>query len=89
MQILASGDETAKILIVIIGVLVFAAALGWKVYAVVKAAKTKGSAEDKQKAVGGALFGGLLGDGGAYGKGYDVGKKAGEKLASLFKSKDK
>ena len=40
MQFLASGDDVAKIVIVVIGVMAFAAFVGWKVFALAKAAKT-------------------------------------------------
>ena len=85
MLILASAGSAAKVTIVAIGVVLVMALVLWKVYAVAKAAKTKGTAEEKQKAIGDAMFGG----GGAYGKGHDIGRKAGEKFASLFKRKSK
>ena len=85
MQLLASGDDTAKIVIVAIGVVAFGAIVAWKVYAVARAVKdvtkTAKNPEEKQKAIGSALHGN------SYGKGYDAGKQTAEKLASLFKRK--
>ena len=80
MQIIAAGG-TAKIVIVILAVLVVAAFIVWKVVAVSKAAKTQGSPEEKHKAVGEALHGK------SYGKGYDVGRQAGEKTGAWLKKK--
>ncbi len=82
MQMFASADSTAKVVIVVVGALVVVAFVAWKVYAVVKAAKTtQGSPEDKHKAIGRALHGK------AYGAGHDAGRKAGEKLAAWLKRK--
>jgi hypothetical protein len=85
MGILASAGHTAKVIVVVVGIVLIAGFVVWKACAVAKAAKTKGTPEEKQKAIGNAMFGG----GGAYGKGHDFGRKIGEKLGSLFKRKGK
>ncbi len=85
METLAAGASIAKILIVTIAVAAFVGYVVWKVYAVAKAARAKGTPDEKQKGVGKAVFGG----GEAYGKGHDVGKQAGEKLVAWIKGKRK
>ena len=85
MNLFAAGDNAAKIIIVVIAAVAFVAIVAWRAYRVAKAIRTKGDSDEKQKAVGNALFGG----GGAYGSGHDVGKRLGEKLGSLLKGKKK
>jgi hypothetical protein len=85
MGMLAAGSELVAIVIVAIAVAIVVGFVVWKVCAVAKAAKTKGTPDDKLKATGEAMFGG----GKAYGKGYDAGKQAGEKFAAWIKSKRK
>ena len=85
MSVLASVDDIMKVVLVVFAVLVLAAFVAWKVYAVAKAARNaKGSPLDRHRAVGNALYGGDT-----YGKAHQTGWQAGEKLVSLFKRKRK
>ena len=75
MELFAAGDNAAKIVIVVIGAIAFVAILAWRISLVVKGLRTKGSVEEKQKAVFGA----------SWGKGYDLGNQLGQKLGEKLR----
>ncbi len=83
MQASLLANGAAKVLIVAAAAVVVAGLVIWKVLAVARAARTKGSPEERQKAVGKALHGP------GYEAGYDAGRRAGEKFVNWLKGKKK
>lgn len=88
MYTLADANDVAFILVVIllvVGIPAVLGLIGWKIYRLMNAVTMQGSPEEKNKAIAKAMYG----DNAATDLGYEAGKKARERLNSMFKSKGK